>query len=69
MIQINHTMSGAEVGYALADAPEELIYALEELAGRQSLFRDDLLDMIAGTTADNISAFLRGLADAIDSRQ
>ena len=69
MIHLTHSVSGGEIGVALAEEPEELLEALEALAGRYGMFRDDVLDMIAGTRADNIARFCRDLADAIDNRQ
>ena len=69
MIHLTHSVSGGELGAELAHEPEELLAALEELAGRYGMFRDDVLDMISGTRADNIAKFFRDFADAIDNRQ
>ena len=68
MIYINHGMTGTEVAEALADDPEEIIYALEALADRYDQFRGDVLDIISGTTADTIAGFLRSRSTLLNPR-
>jgi hypothetical protein len=68
MIRLTSQFSGADVASALIDDPEELIFLLEELAEQQSRFDQDLIELIAGTTAEKVVAFLRDLANKIEER-
>lgn len=68
MLRFDINLSGSQVGRELAEDPEEAIYALEAMADRPDHLLDEIPQLIAGMTAENVTAFLRNLADAIENR-
>lgn len=68
MLHFELSLCGEQVGDELSRNPEDAMWALETMASRPDELLEELPELIAGTTAENVVAFLRNLADAIDNR-
>jgi len=71
MIDINVRLSGAEIGDALLSEPEELFYALAQMAVDESdqemrAIAHDVAQYAHGDRAEEVVRFLRILADRIE---
>lgn len=65
-MQFGVSVTGGQVGGALADDPEELWYALREIADIGNDDVEQVAEYAHGHEAEIVTKFLRKLADAIE---
>jgi len=70
MITLQTTVSGGQIASEFRDDAEEFFWMLDDMTDHATVgFLKEISEFSAGTSADNIVTFLRGLATAIEDRE